>query len=976
MFIVGIKKHSTLGTVASAYIIRKNNEEYYNVIQSIVLQDIEQTPEQLTDEQKEIVKLINEYSESNLLKAFGRNKKISAADFLSKIDKKLFSERLRPYVERRLVKIINILKKTSIKIFNKPDRFLKIYTDDQIFIQNKPAEAVFNFYRTKEEIQYFLSVYHNKTEINLMGKKEIIISTSPCIIVLDNYLFFFKDIDAKKLLPFYTKNHISINKRIEKKYFETFVLNSIKKFRVNAKGFQVNNIKVDKKVVFSLEQNFKEEYIFIPKFHYNDISYFHSSKNISSVTMQIIDNDYIFNKFSRDLEWEKNQLNFIKSLGLISKEENNFAIVVNNDIKKNQRIKSVNWLTDNVDSLKDKGFELIQNLRTKKYSTKKASIDFNVEQKIDWFDLHIVVRFGDIEIPFATLKNNIIDGDRELKLPNNEIAIIPEEWFSKYKNIASFGFEDGSIYKIKKVHFFAIEDVDFKRVNTSKINKLIDFFNENKFKIPITPYSMRANLRDYQKRGFAWLNALRLNNFGGCLADDMGLGKTIQTLAIIVSTMENYSKKDESKAIKNQLSLFDAKNSISNSEITNLIVLPKSLIHNWKKEIRKFTPNLKIAIYSGNRRELLRKRITKYDIVLTSYGVVRNDIDFLQNINFFYIVLDESQYIKNPNSKIYKAVIQLQSVYKLALTGTPIENSIRDIWSQMNFLNKDILGSEYVFREEYINPIEKLNDVKKQEQLKMLISPFILRRTKSEVLKDLPPLTEQTFFCEMTEKQDALYEIENSKIRNKIFELQENNEIKKSSIFILQALNKLRQIANHPNMLDGIGDLTSGKFDEIIKKINILMESNQKILIFSNYVKHLTLFSQYFDNKKFKYSILTGSSQKREQIIDNFQNNADNKLFLISIKAGGVGLNLTSASYVFILDPWWNPAVENQAISRAHRMGQKEKVMVYRFISKNTVEEKIRNLQKRKQMLADKLINSNNLFSKLSEKNIIDLFEM
>ncbi len=974
MFAIGIKEHSSLGFVAKAYVLKKQNSDYYKVVQSVNYQDIDKLSEDLSKEQKKILHLINRYEDKIIIKMFSKDKKISAFKFYSDLSESLLTERIKPYVEKRQVEIFNIIKNNDIRIFHKADRYDKIYVEDEIYVQPKKAEAVFNFNRTNRDIQYFLSVYYDGKEINLMDKVEFVLSDEPCVIVIDNKLYFFENINAKKLTPFFVKKYVSVPKRVEQRYFESFILNSIKNYRVNARGFKIIYKKPEKRILFFIERNFKDEYFFMIKFEYDKVLYFHKSLNINAIRFTEQNGNYTFYKTKRELVWEKEQIDFILNLGLQQNDDKILIIKNRFENSAEQQFKAIEWLKENSEVIINNGIEIIQNFGDTKYSMQKASINFEVEKKTDWFDIETTVFFGDFAISFKKIKKYILSGKREFKLPNGEIAIIPEEWFSKYKELFDFCVEKNGHIELKTIHLSAIPEEITPKIDEQELNNLFEFFRKEEHQLPDLPKKLKVNLRKYQKEGFAWLNALYLNNFGGCLADDMGLGKTIQTLSVIVKAMEDNEDENDTQIVQNQLSLFDTGKNISSQGITNLIVLPKSLIHNWKNEISKFAPSLKIAIYEGTQRQKLYKKLHNYDVILMSYGILRNDIDILSEIDFFYVVLDESQNIKNPSSKIYKAVIKINAQHRLVLTGTPIENSLTDIWSQMNFINDGLLGSKEFFRDNFIQPIERENDEDKQAELKKIISPFILRRTKNEVLKDLPALTEQTVLCEMTTEQKSIYETEKSQIRNKILELQDSGQMRKSSIYILQALNRLRQIANHPNMLDDFNDTDSGKFDEIIDKINILTSANQKILIFSSFVKHLQILADYFDDNNLKYSLLTGTSQKREKIIDEFQNNSDNKIFLISIKAGGVGLNLTSASYVFIIDPWWNPAIENQAISRAHRIGQKNKVMVYRFISENTIEEKIRKLQKKKQKLADEIIDNNNIFKQLSEDNIMDLF--
>jgi SNF2 family DNA or RNA helicase len=971
-FILAVRENTLLGYLITPYLINSSEKEYYKVVSNIIKDDIDKSPDNFTDTQKRIVKLIDEYSDTNLVKAFSRDKKKSVSEFYASLETDLIESRIRPYIDRRNVQIIDIAKENNIRIFNKADRYENVYNEDEIIIENQPAEAVFNFIRKETETRYFLSILHNNTEINLNNKTGIILSIEPCRILLNNSLYYFKDIDAKKLQPFFTKEYIPVHKRAEKKYFETFVLNSIKNFRVKATGFVIKKANPEKTAVLSLEKDWKDEFSLILKFKYNNIEFLANSKNQIIVKFEDIDDEFIFTKLERDFIWENNIKNILNQFDLIVENETNFKVNYNSPIPNFQHHATINWLNENSDEIEKQGIQIIQSFTYIKYFTGSINLEFKVDTKKDWFDIFAVVTFGDYQLPFINLKEHLKKGEREFVLPDGKIAVIPEEWFARYNTLLIMSEGKKENLRLKKYHFSLIEDAGFKDFGKSNIKNLLETFSNITAIENSVPQNINATLREYQKTGFAWLLALQQNNFGGCLADDMGLGKTLQTITLLAKT-----KTDNQLIVNNNKS--DNNNHLFNSWInlsevkSSLIVMPKSLIHNWYNEIKKFAPQLTVIEYTGTDRKELEHKISEFDIVLTSYGVARNDCEFLSKINFCYIILDESQYIKNPDSKIYKALLEFNSTYKLVLTGTPIENSLQDLWAQLNFVNHGLLGSQNFFRENFIVEIEKNRNFEIQEKLKKIISPFILRRSKQEVAKDLPQLTEQIIYCEMSDEQKTLYEEEKSKIRNKLIELIDNQQVKKSSIWIIKAMSILRQLANHPKMI-GENNKQSGKFDEVISKIETLISENHKVLIFSSFVKHLNIFQEYFLEQKIDFSILTGASVKREAIINEFQNNKNINVFLISIKAGGVGLNLTSADYVFILDPWWNPAVENQAISRAHRIGQDKKVMVYRFISKDSIEEKIRKLQESKSELANIFLNSNNPLHAMSEENILDFF--
>jgi SNF2 family DNA or RNA helicase len=419
----------------------------------------------------------------------------------------------------------------------------------------------------------------------------------------------------------------------------------------------------------------------------------------------------------------------------------------------------------------------------------------------------------------------------------------------------------------------------------------------------------------------------------------MGLGKTIQALSLLLSEKEANAG-------------------------TSLLVMPTSIIYNWEMEAGKFAPALKILTYTGTLRNKDVKRFEKYDLVLTSYGITRLDVALLKQFYFNYIILDESQVIKNPTSNIAKAVRDLKSRHKLVLTGTPIENTTMDLWSQMSFINPGILGTQTYFRNEFQNPIEKKNDEARSRKLHSVIKPFILRRHKSQVATELPEKVEHVQYSTMTSEQERRYEEVKTHYREKIFKLIEQEGIGNSRFMILEGLTKLRQLANHPKMVEQGYSGDSGKMEDITHMLENAIAEGHKVLVFSQYVKHLSLIRQYLKSNKIDFAYLDGSSTDRREQVERFNKDTNLKVFLISIKAGGLGLNLTEADYVFILDPWWNPAVEAQAVDRAHRIGQKKKVFTYKFITRNSVEEKILTLQQRKLKLTTDLITTEESFMK------------
>jgi SNF2 family DNA or RNA helicase len=585
------------------------------------------------------------------------------------------------------------------------------------------------------------------------------------------------------------------------------------------------------------------------------------------------------------------------------------------------------------------------------------------------------------------LRNNILNNIREFVLPDGTIAILPEVWFSRYHDLARLGNVSGDKLTLKRHHFALAKEVAGYSENILPVDYETILQNRNFNNIKL-PEGLSAKLRPYQAEGFQWMLMLQELGLGGCLADDMGLGKTLQTLVMLTQSKRYLPEPAEVATQETSIRQLDLFSPNFKGETvhrrTSLIVMPLSLIHNWVNEIVKFSPGLRTYVHSGQDRVQDPRVFLNYDVILTTYGIVRNDLDMFRQIEFWYIILDESQLIKNPQSKLFRAVKQLKSKHRLVLTGTPIENSLVDLWAQLSFLNDGLLGNLTYFKEEYAIPIEKNRISQQEEKLQKIIGPFILRRTKEMVARDLPSLTEQIYYCEMSEEQKSLYEEKKSEIRNMILDNITRVGADKSRFVILKGLMQLRLLSNHPLLYLGENSpemkdklIPSGKFEEVVRNLENLKAEGHKVLIYSQFVKHLRLFKEYFEKNGHDYSMLTGQTinDERQKVIKEFQEDPKKNFFLITLKAGGVGLNLTAAEYVFLLDPWWNPAVENQAISRAHRIGQERKVFSYKFITRDSIEEKIMQLQNRKSELASLFINNNNPLRFFTKETIVKLME-
>lgn len=982
-FVITLSEHRIFGQIFSPYLIKKEKQKgYYSIHERVATHNLEAYNEILAPEEIQLVKLIEDYNENNIVKVFSK-KKVTTRDFFSKIDKELLDTQIRPFIEKRMAKCIDILLATQVPVYLKILQN-NLYEDDRVTELVDEGSTVFNFIRTGDSFKYFLSIEHNDTQLKLTGTNGTIFLDNPACILINNRLFVFRDIDGKKLIPFLTKEFINVPPTAEKKFFETFVRNAIKHYKVNAQGFTITDIESKPEAIVSIERDLAGKFYLVLKFVYAGNSvYYANRKTEQKVTCDFKGNDVLFTRIQRDYIFENDCISELLAMGLVNQDGPYFQPLQKQREGENSGYSIINWINFNSQFLQNKGFIVAADKLEKNYYLDDFVIKVEVSNKNnDWFDIEARIEFAGFRLPFSAFAGHIINGNREFILPDGRIMILPEEWFVNYRDILSFAkIEKESIRLDKK--YFSLINRNFTRISESFKDNLLSLIEPGQ-ELELVPTSINAELRHYQVEGFSWLCRLYKNSFGGCLADDMGLGKTLQTLTLLTKVINEQKalKKDtitDQKAVKElkqEPDLFSTiHEQISKNINASLIVVPTSLVHNWLNETRKFSPGLVINTYTGPQRGNLAELANTSDLIITSYGILRNDLEQFLAIRFFYIVLDESQAIKNPGSKTYLSVLQLKSDYRIVLTGTPIENSLTDLWSQVNFLNPGLLGSLNFFKTEFQTPIEKNGDDNKRKKLKQLIAPFILRRSKNEVATELPPINEQVVYCNLNEQQEQYYEREKSKARNLIIEKTNQMGYGRSAVIILQSLTRLRQIANHPMMVDEDYYLGSGKFDEITRNLESLWMEKHKALVFSSFVKHLELVADYLDRKGINYAWLTGDTdiKNREKEIQKFQDNEDCPFFLISLKAGGVGLNLTAADYVFILDPWWNPAAEIQALSRAHRIGQDKHVFVYRFIARNTLEEKIIKLQERKADLAEAFINNN--LESITQEQVMELFE-
>lgn len=976
-FVITLSDHRIFGQIFSPYLIKKEKQKgYYSIHERVATHNLESYNELLSPEEVQLVKYIEEYNESNIVKVFAK-KKVTPREFFVKIEKELLEGQIRPFIEKRMAKCIDILLSTPVPVYVKVLQN-NLYEDDRVTELIDEGSTVFNFIKTSDSFRYFLSIEHNDAQLKLTGTDGLIFLENPACILINNRLFVFRDIDGKKLIPFLNKEFVNVPSTAERKFFETFVRNAIKKYKVNAQGFTITDVESKPEAVISIERDLADRFYLVLKFIYNENSiYYANRKTELKVTCEFHGIDVLFTRLQRDYNYENDCISELLSMGLVNQDGPYFQPL--QKFREGEKIgyNLINWVNFNSNLIQSKGFRIASDKLEKNYYLDDFAIKIEVSEKNnDWFDIDAKIEFAGFRIPFSAFAGHILNGDREFVLPDGRVMILPEEWFGNYRDMLSFArIENGNI-QLDKQHFPLLSR-NFGKVSESFKDNLLSLIEEGQ-EPEVVPTEINAELRHYQIDGYSWLHRLYKNNFGGCLADDMGLGKTLQTLTLLTRVIEEAKKTVgnigvEQENAKEPDLISKWKEPTSKTLMASLIVVPTSLVHNWLNETKKFTPGLIINTYTGPQRSNLQLLAKESDLIITSYGIIRNDLEHFLAIRFLYIVLDESQTIKNPGSKTYQSVLQLKSEYRIVLTGTPIENSLTDLWAQINFLNPGLLGSLSFFKTEFQMPIEKNADDNKRKRLQQLIAPFILRRSKDEVATELPPVNEQVVYCNLNEQQEAYYEREKSKARNLIIEKTNLVGHGKTSVVILQSLTRLRQIANHPVLVDENYYFGSGKFDEITRNLENLWMENHKALIFSSFVKHLDIVADFLEKKGIDYAWLTGETQNREKEIIKFQENKSCPFFLISLKAGGVGLNLTAADYVFILDPWWNPAAELQAISRAHRIGQDKNVFVYRFIARNTLEEKIIKLQERKAELADAFINSS--LEDITQEQVMELFD-
>ncbi|SNC60452.1 SNF2 helicase associated [Hymenobacter gelipurpurascens] len=595
-------------------------------------------------------------------------------------------------------------------------------------------------------------------------------------------------------------------------------------------------------------------------------------------------------------------------------------------------------------------------LKNNTLNPNRARISVQVMGENNWFDTKVTVKFGSQTATLQHIYQAVRNKSRYVRLDDGTRGILPQQWVEKFAHYFEAGEVVEEHIRTPKINFSAVEELYEAEELTPETQAQLAVYQAAAANFtgiaPVeVPPGLHTTLREYQRQGLNWLNFLDTFQFGGCLADDMGLGKTVQVLAFLL-----HQRAQQRPG-------------------ANLVVVPTSLVFNWQAEAARFAPSLRVHTLYGTGRQREALNFDDYDLVLTTYNTLVSDIRALKAYRFNYVFLDEAQAIKNPESQRYKAACLLQARNRVAITGTPLENNTFDLYGLLSFACPGLLGSKQHFLGHFATPIDKFKEARRARELQRKINPFVLRRTKAQVAAELPDKTEMVLYCEMGTEQRRVYQACKAEYRDMLLG-QLPNAKRRHNLHILQGLTKLRQICDSPALLrnEEFYGQESAKLEVLLEEISSKAPQH-KILVFSQFVSMLELIRQELDTRGLDYAYLTGQTKNRAAQVGRFQEDDNVRVFLISLKAGGTGLNLTQADYVYLVDPWWNPAVENQAIDRSHRLGQTKKVVAVRLICPDTIEDKIRKMQEQKQELAYELIKTDAaLLKALTPQELLDLF--
>lgn len=894
-------------------------------------------------QEHELTTLCEELTADSLYARFANKKMFRhAEDFWVTTD-----ATVKQYVKRmadmRLFKAVRLGASLDIPILYAPTEKSPLHIDDRLkFDGEQEVRPVMNFRRHADGTTYQLQLRIGDRLIERLSKHHLVVlAHEPGMFTLDGQLYTMGEgFSAQLLLPFVQKPQVEIPRKLEDDYFHRFILKHVTRAEVNAEGFDITDIGVKPQPRLIAETTIDGGRMLSLRFKYDNTEYSLGSRTNGRVTLTEENGGFRFIRQLRDKQMEQEQTDMLRRTAP--------QMTARGEVRFPSLGEMVDWLRQHAAELKSQGFDVVQP-SDHIYHIGPLDVEQSDTWQGDWLQTKVAVVLdgGRFTIPFHDLRDAILRGEREYMLPTGEFLLIPEEWVQRYTDLLLIGLPKERAFLRHKSQIQSKTPMDPVRPIASII----------------PPTALRATLRPYQLEGFRWLWQNFTAQTGCCLSDEMGLGKTIQTIALLLKYKET-AKTAEPRRQPQPGMLFSDEEmkgepdggtaNLPHSPFTfqyktSLVVAPVSVVHNWRNELARFAPSLLVMTYTGDtaKRQDKRHALMRWDVVLTTYRTLLNDIDYLTRQQFGIIVFDESQAFKTPTSQIHHAVSRLDALHRMALSGTPVENNLGELWSLMNVLNPNLLGHSTAFQKAFVRPVVQQMEEGRRDLLRRLIAPYFLKRTKEEVLSDLPERQDEVVICPMTDKQAKLYAEELSRTRNEWLSAQAASETpnQQTRIHVLAAIQRLRQIANG-----------EGKQSVVFEQLENLRQTRHKVLVFSEYVTLLERVGGEMQRRGWQYDLLTGQTQQREQVIAHFQREADCQFFLISLKAGGVGLNLTAADYVFLLDPWWNQAAEEQAIARAHRIGQHHPVFVYRFVSANTLEEQILTLQERKQSLIDSVM--------------------
>ncbi len=902
----------------------------------------------------ELAELCEQLRHDNLYARYANKKVFRHEEDFWATKEKAIRTYIKEKADQRIIKAVRLADKLDIPMLYVSDTKAPLHISERLTLESgSTVTPVMNFSRQESGTTYRLQLRiaccgpnAPKEERLVEHPSEhhlVVLTHDPGVFVLDKRIYTLcGGFGGQLLLPFTTKEQVEIPRKIENDYFRRFILKHIARAEVSAEGFDVTDVCLQPRACLKADASVDGSQILSLTFRYGSLEYAADNRTTGKVTLTETDDGFRFVRQRRD-KTEEHRLREVLRTVTGADSVVRFTTL---------RL-LIDWLREYAPRLKAEGFDVVQP-SDHIYYIGPLSVEQSDTWQGDWLqtEVTVVIDNGRLRIPFLDLRDTILRGEQEYMLPTGERLLIPSEWLQRYAELLLIGMPKGRGFQRHRSQIRS-EEGGVKRealcsLATERLRVGASLFTLHS--------SLKATLRPYQLTGFQWLWQNLVAQTGCCLSDEMGLGKTLQTIALLLKYKEaTKATKPASKPLPGML--FSDEEMLGKHEDettgerlalpyrTSLVVAPASVVHNWRNELNRFAPSLSVMTYTGDvaRRKGKRTALMRWDVVLTTYRTLLNDIGLLADREFGIIVFDESQAFKTATSQIHQAVTMLKALHRVALSGTPVENNLQELWSLMNVLNPNLLGDARAFQTAFVNPIAVQMERSRRTLLRRMIAPFFLKRTKEEVLSDLPERQDEVVVCTMTDEQASQYAEELSKARNEWLDPQADSQGRQ--IHLLAALQRLRQIANG-----------EGKTAVVFDYLEDLRQTQHKVLLFSEYVTLLERIGSEMTRRGWRYAMLTGQTHDREQVIAGFQQSADCQFFLISLKAGGVGLNLTAADYVFLLNPWWNRAAEEQAIARAHRIGQKRSVFVYRFVSAGTLEEQILTLQDRKQSLIDSVM--------------------